>query len=317
MTKIYILRDEGVAALQEIRSNTQTSSRSYDKSYKDLWKWYVQEITNNLKEAIEQTGLRLKFDIHSREEIYKQKKKYWNGKPVISLDAYAGSDVSKLGVSRIFDSKGESKLEVGNRPGYKDLQSQLAHIKSSGADTHVILDEDDICTGGTMRFILDFLHDRNIIVDMVTVGIQTGDVSQMNTQFKAIYSYKPDIVHDLSDPRDFLFGSYEGGLVLKYNGTPIRVPIIYPFVNVQEIGVSSNKAAFFSKNIVHTNRLFYTNLQQITGKPILLQDVSQNFQLFMKRSFSISHQTPMLEVIDHLESVIKNNERISSSNSGC
>lgn len=119
----------------------------------------------------------------------------------------------KLGISRHYDAFGARRLCYGERPG-SSFWNQLW-----GFDfTKCVLFDDDIHSGGTMRFAKGLLEDINGYGQGITV--QT--IVSLNIS---------DSDEEIADARDFLFGFHENaGLVVKLPGQLLRLPYLYPYV---------------------------------------------------------------------------------------
>lgn len=131
--------------------------------------------------------------------------------PVISLDPMLPGDLN-LAVSRRFDLGGATRRGHTARPDAPPLAEQCAALP---AGEHVLFD-DDICTGGTVRFVRAQLPERVRIV---------------GTRHLAVAG-PPQERREIADSRDFLLGSTAGGLVVVLpDGTLGRAPYALPCVD--------------------------------------------------------------------------------------
>lgn len=124
----------------------------------------------------------------------------------ISLDPFIPAEIN-LGVSRLYDFFGIKKLNYTNRPGTPPLNEQIATIPAGSYDVF----DDDIDTGGTMRFVT-----QQLLPDIL--------INKQHTLTK--YAACCEVL----DVRDFMLDAPQGGLVIQDGATTKRVPYVYPFV---------------------------------------------------------------------------------------
>lgn len=143
---------------------------------------------------------------------------------IINLDTMIPS-MYQLGISRKYDLFGMTKLGYTERPGYPSFKTQLEKIDKS--KSYYIFD-DDIHSGGTMRFTNALLKHAGIKVDGIkSLVISTPDESE------------------ILDARDFYIGFDNSGLVVEYpDYGKFRVPYIYPFVDPTSSCSISNPMQF-------------------------------------------------------------------------
>lgn len=112
-------------------------------------------------------------------------------------------------MSRNYDLFGVKFLGYTNRPGTESLKEQISKLKK---DTYHLFD-DDIHTGGTIRFVKSLLEEAGSYVSQVTaLNISAPENSE------------------LLDCRDFFIGGEYNGLVVTLpNGKLSRVPYVYPY----------------------------------------------------------------------------------------
>jgi nicotinic acid mononucleotide adenylyltransferase len=152
-----------------------------------------------------------------------QRMKFWDDNKdsnVISLDSLIDGTTNgrfsyNLEISRKYDFFGMNKLGYTRRPNTKTLNEQIELIDNS---LSYYLFDDDIHTGGTMRYAKKLLEDKNINV----CGIKSSCIN--------------DGDDEILDARDFIFGLVNSGLVIQVpggdvHGSAVRVPYIYPFVD--------------------------------------------------------------------------------------
>lgn len=181
----------------------RTSNHSLDSNIIELLKPYYSNIN------IQYTGT--------------QRMRFWDDNKdsnVISLDSLIdgtnnGRFSYNLEVSRKYDFFGINKLGYTRRPSSKSFDEQIGIIDPT---LSYYLFDDDIHTGGTMRFAKKLLEDRGVRV----CGIKSSNIN--------------DGDDEILDSRDFIFGLINSGLVVQVpggnvHGSAVRVPYIYPFVD--------------------------------------------------------------------------------------
>lgn len=130
------------------------------------------------------------------------------GTKVITIDPYTFNKY-RIGVSRLYDCFGLTKIGFCHRPEDSDFDTQIHDIPRGTYFLH----DDDIYTGETMEFTKNLLESKGINI----AGFISYTIGRKN--------------EEVIDTRDFIYGSKYGGLVVKDNkGNNVRVPYIYPFV---------------------------------------------------------------------------------------
>jgi nicotinic acid mononucleotide adenylyltransferase len=129
---------------------------------------------------------------------------------LVSLDSICDDRSFSLQISRHYDLFGCNFIRYGNRPGSDDLRKQAMDIPKGD---YVIID-DDIHTGGTMRFAKKIMEESEHSVDAVMA---------------LMMSVKGE---EILDTRDFFIGGDNNGLVIQLpKGRKLtRAPYIYPYV---------------------------------------------------------------------------------------
>lgn len=300
MTKKYIFRNEGLLALKEIRLNTKTYEKRYDSAYLKVWQDFTDDLCEIIKSSVpEDTNI----VFHDLKDTEKEKKKIVGSQKVITMDSYnIFPQAIKLGVSRTFARGGVDLLGIGNRPGYPKLTKQINQIKKNIKNEAIVLIDDDVFSGGTIKNMAELLLKSGINVKDILVGVQISRPQNEAMPITAVFKYHPEEVFELNDPRDFLIGSHEGGLVVKLDKDLVRVPYIAPFVDVKKrASISKDKTIWFSKRILDVNRNFYTGVQEILQRPLLLSEVGEYFQLFFNKEFGVSDDLSIHEVINLMD----------------
>jgi nicotinic acid mononucleotide adenylyltransferase len=159
---------------------------------------------------------------------------------ILNLDSYIYGAEADLHISRLYDNFGQKKMGYTNRPGSPDLLIQFGiMIEQERIKSPVLLFDDDIHTGGTMKFVEEQLKEFYI---------------ETEGRFSLVTS-NPNHA-EILDARDFILGSEDGGLVTKIKGELVRVPYIYPFV-CPKTRASINEPYEFSQYIWLLNYNYY------------------------------------------------------------
>ncbi len=149
-----------------------------------------------------------KVDFHFSEVQDEQFSNLSLTEKVITIDPYT-ENVHRIGVSRLYDCFGMTKLGFCHRPEEVYFDVQINKIPKGTYFLH----DDDIYTGETMGFTKDLLESRGINI----AGFISYTVGRKN--------------EEIIDTRDFIYGLDYGGLVVvNTKGENVRVPYVYPFV---------------------------------------------------------------------------------------
>lgn len=191
--QIYMVRDDLSLALPEVGFSTTSSQIS-------------EQLSSLLQEVIPAGVVMRTVKVEYQLADIKL-----TGK-TISLDCF-WSGTYNLQVTRLFqlnDSQSRS-LQLTNRPGTSDLTTQIALIPAG----EYILVDDDISTGLTMNKVTEMLATQGVNV--------LGTCSLIE---------KTENLFDVVDLRDFILGTYHGGLTVKIAGKVTRLPYMQPYVNL-------------------------------------------------------------------------------------
>lgn len=177
----------------------------------------------------------------------------------ISLDPTTKADYN-VSVSRLF-GLGSSQITRSGMIGGESLK----HIPKGD----YILIEDDIDTGGTIKWFYDNKPtDVNIVKEII-----------LNT-----ITLKKDY-YDVLDLRDFLIGSKKGGAVSKLGNETYRLPYILPFISpTSRAKIPFDKEKEFSLKVWELNKNFYESF----NKNILLEELPEKkfINLMLKMGFN-------------------------------
>lgn len=292
--KLFLLRDEGATALNNIALALGISDQNYQAGINLIWEKYISSLIQTAENLRTPGGYKLKCIVHSRADLEIAKQRLIGNQPVISLDAYGSmSGQTSLGVSRIFSPRGQEKLAIGSRPGYPSLSTQIKGLNSRQS---WVLVEDDIFSGGTICYILDLLKKHHIKILKVVVGCQVGEPKSI-VIIESVFKYEASKIHDLNDPRDFLLGTREGGLVIKDRDSLYRVPYLLPLIDVSKrIGVSSSEGIKFSKTLWKINQGVFTQLEKLSGKSVQIKHLGKFVGQYLVERLSFSYHDSVIDL---------------------
>lgn len=156
--------------------------------------------------------LSAKFGSTSQKRLSEQREQFKDieSLPIISLDSLIKDTGNKLEISRLYDVFGAELIDYINRPGTPPLAEQVAAIEKK---SYYIFD-DDIHTGGTMRFAKGLLREHVNVKGVFSFSISSADEGE------------------ILDCRDFIINdNSNSGLVIQLpNKQQVRAPYIYPYV---------------------------------------------------------------------------------------
>ncbi|MBI2888999.1 MAG: hypothetical protein HYY10_03710 [Candidatus Liptonbacteria bacterium] len=257
MKRLYLFRDEGKWALQHLKLG-RAAKEAWDRFVVNLYEIYSQAFRGKAS---------LEIVSHRLEDIERGIMEKAGGCPTISMDPCIKGDIN-LGVSRIFAPGGNVELGIHERPGFLPLEQQIRRIPAG----EYILIEDDVFSGGTIQ---EFVHlmrsvSDKIVIKKLIVGMQVGE-PRVGVPVEALHSYTSEEVVDLNDPRDFLAGSYGGGLVIHYPRTTshdypeeCRAPYVLPFVDTfARSSVPRERVLEFSRKIWECSLEFWRGFPEV------------------------------------------------------
>jgi nicotinic acid mononucleotide adenylyltransferase len=187
---------------------------------------------------------------------------------IISLDSLLISEELNLEISRCYDLFGMNFIDYVKRP-------KSISVNSAFDDNEILgeywLFDDDIHTGGTMRWATKHLEAKGAIIK--------GSIS---------LNIPKDEDAEILDYRDFFIGGPNNGLVVKLpNGELSRVPYMYPYV-CPYIRASISDPMKFSIDMWNLNTLCFLHSHET------LKDYPHYIDLFTAAGFS--EDTFMFEI---------------------
>ncbi len=171
-------------------------------------------------------------------------KKNLSDKTILSLDPCFTAEFN-LGISRHFRyGIPEIKLGYFERPESGPLEKQLSLLPKRP----YCLVDDDSHSGKTIQYVKQLLAEEHLI-DEIYVSTQSKDKNEIT---------------EISDLRDFIIGSYQGGLVvLLPNDQIARVPYIYPYVlPSQRYHCPPEDNITLSRKVWELNKTFFSGCYQ-------------------------------------------------------
>jgi len=183
----------------------------------------------------------LEISVLSLQEQRQQALQRAQGYPILSLDPCLPGAFN-LGVSRCFElCSNQLRSGLVARPGWPPLQEQLESIPPGS----YCLVDDDLATGHTLQEVLARLPahcqiERQEVLCHLPRQLEDGRL-------------------DLGDFRDFLLGSWEGGLVVALpDGRLARVPYLLPYVDpAARLSLVPDQSLEFSRRVWQLNLEFF------------------------------------------------------------
>ncbi|NCP98204.1 hypothetical protein GW796_00735 [archaeon] len=138
--------------------------------------------------------------------------------------------------------------------------------------------DDDIASGNTIRLIKTHLS---------LIGVSIN--KEISLLHEYIINKKIELrLFDIVDTRDFLLGSNNGGLVCAWNESPLRIPYLSPWVNLQSrANISFNNLKSFNLKILELSLEFFN-----VNNYISFEHICPNLALFLK------HNHPCITISD-------------------
>jgi hypothetical protein len=261
--KFQVLRDEG----PEFSLRTLVSEREARLvGFQGAWQGFKDDIVCAFQEAY--AGADINVDVVYLKDVQPLLEAYLQQYYIISCDpCFRGN--RELGISRIFDNKGEKFLAFIPRPGYPDLKTQIEAIRKDpdSKKLPIALVEDDIFSCASVRFIIKICEDAGLCIRKIIVSLAEAGIRSEIQNVEILKEYPKGSIYNISDLRDFLLGGNASGLVVRgENDIPTRAPYCLPFINVSaRTGIPAARAERFSQRILWANTKLYSALRRETG----------------------------------------------------
>jgi len=293
--KYFAMRNEGSQAIADMATKVGLG----DYQARRVWRTYITVLEQLINAAFEEQKESIRCNIHEWGCMESRKLQMLGRQKALILDAFSSIKGLKIGVSRIFDREGKHQLRIGNRPGYSGVEAQIAKLPKG---TPLAVIEDDMFSGGTMRELLGRLKSAGVVISEVIVGYQVGMAQELDgVPVRAVYRHPPEQVPNLCDPRDFLMGSRDGGLVVENAGKLYRVPYITPLIDGQaRTGISSTG---FWKKVIDLNSATYTEMSRLAYRPLLVRDLGVHFAKYVTQVLHIGADTPVVDLCSKIRSM--------------
>jgi hypothetical protein len=134
----------------------------------------------------------------------------------------------ELQINRLINIKGD-QIGLGPRPGYPSLDKQITAIRQKADTRDIVIVEDGIFTGGTVRYIIQKFNEAHVRVKGVITGFNCAehDTSWFDSNgYDLITTKSYPKIHDWVPDHDFIPFIPGNGKVL---GTDIGSDNFYPF----------------------------------------------------------------------------------------
>lgn len=244
----YLIRDEELLPLKKFLKYKS----------KDELKNIQKETILEFKSILDSTfNSKINIEIIKVKDQIKKANKQLSNKNTISLDSYFIGTYN-IEISRLFEISDKqltyTKLVSRNNKNINDEINKII------PNNYTLVDDDSV-SGNTLRSIFE----------------QIPDTIKINSIY-LLMDHKN--IFDVVDFRDFIIGANNAGLMTRLsNNLIIRVPYIYPYVNLNtRANIPLDKEIEFTINILDLNINFFNKID----KSIKLKDVDNNFIHLMK-----------------------------------
>ncbi|HOX60528.1 MAG TPA: hypothetical protein PLV72_00795 [Candidatus Magasanikbacteria bacterium] len=196
-----------------------------------------------------------------------------NKLPTISLErTYFAGDLS-FEITRLVD-KNHVACGWGNRTGTLPIEDQLRALQNSDV-SEVVLVDDVIFEGKTLKFIIDLFSSIGIRVISVYAGIGIGEmkiVHQLVRNVNCVYLFE-DVIDEVCE-RDFFPGVPLSGRLLI--NTDYGIPYVYPFGNpIDWASIPLEHGRDFSKFCIHQTIKIFEEIERRSDRPIYCHDLAR------------------------------------------
>lgn len=263
---VYIIRNEGTASLERVMQYTNTNNLKIKQER------FISELRYLMGSLFTKASI---IVIDMQEQLNKAYRDL-EGLRTISLDTYFNGTYN-LEITRLFEIRDKQTKFKTMTSRFRDrtIEEQIEDIEPG---EYIIVD-DDAVGGRTIREVARLLgSDRKVI----------GTYLMMDTYRNK--SNQP--ILDVVDCRDFIVGS-SGGLTVDLPDVGIvRLPYLYPFVDINDkANIPEGMEQEFSNILWDLNKELYRGLN------LKLENVSEHF-IKISNTLKIKNNTPMEEVCD-------------------
>lgn len=205
-----------------------------------------------------------------------------------------------LEINRVYSLEGR-KLGLGPRPGHPPLREQLSSISVLAREKRVVLVEDGIFSGSTIRATVELLRARHIHIDLIVAGFAFAE-SRSELERLESEGIQVTLVHQFGRLRDWMpdhdffpFVPGSGRVVgvnpfidgvdndhllplYSYNQATYAFPYLQPFTRDPEVwedwtGIDRVSAREFSQNRMADAYRLFEHLEALNGRQIRLGDI--------------------------------------------
>jgi nicotinic acid mononucleotide adenylyltransferase len=257
----YAVRHDSAIALKAWIENYPEKERQL----KDSYVVFHNELKALFKEftKVEIKGIDLDFQRSLVERFSKEFK-------CINLDIGTNdiNGMQALNYGRIFvpASMQEKPIKMINRP-------EAAKNENNILPGEYVFIDDDIASGNTLRLIQKILLKDGITFQKY-INLAKEYFEANDTKF---------LLFDIVDTKDFLFGSYSGGLICEINSKPLRLPYFSKYVNLQSrANIEYTDINSFNKKLLELNKMFFIKNSYLT-----LKDINQDLKEFIFKNEEI------------------------------
>jgi nicotinic acid mononucleotide adenylyltransferase len=251
----YAVRHDSTIALQDWIKKYPEKEKQLKDSYLEFHKELKALFKEFTKVEIES------IDLDSQRSLVERFSKEFN---CINLDIGTNdiNGMKPLNYGRMFipASMQHKPIKMITRPEAKVNNEDIP------PGEYVFID-DDIASGNTLRLI------QNILIKDGITFKKYINLAQEYFENKE----KTFLLFDIVDTKDFLLGSYSGGLICEIKGQPLRLPYFAKYVNLQSrASIEYSDIVSFNKKLLELNKAFFIKNAYLT-----LNDIGAELKEFM------------------------------------
>lgn len=151
--------------------------------------------------------------------------------------------------------------------------------------------DDDIASGQTFALIQD---------ELSKIGVVFEDKLNLTESYCNMIG-KEYSLFDIVDTKDFLLGTYSGGLICEYFGSGVRVPYFANYVNLySRASIPHSVICDFNLDILKLNRDFFRKNNFLTVDDLEKNTEEQNILDVLRLNFDVSKTMPIVEIIEQM-----------------
>lgn len=206
---------------------------------------------------------------------------------VISLDKVYFSGDFQLEINRVVCRKDGEWKDLGecNRPGFESINQQLDRIGSKVNGNKIAVVDDGCWSGSSISRVVKELHDRNVHVDKVVVGvyIDNGNFS-LDIPLKSVVCFSADSIIDWICERDFIPGAPLGGRTVAVDSCDGMDNSSYGAYYLHGMGDYTNWASlqfedtsvrWFTRQCIERAIGLFETIEHLSEKFVMVRDLSR------------------------------------------